>query len=181
MIGERREAWMKNKRTYWSVSLIDGWGEPTLLCKQMSVFIDSYLYLNTHHNLPLLSQWGGVSDHRGIRSLANWLSSLLVKLLTNWIVAKCFTFYRSVENMQTACSRFLKGSFSFHKLQIHSVWPVGAFQLFYSAHICDVFKMPKQTWAVIKFSHSDSGLKDTNAPSWDGRKRDWSALAISTC
>lgn len=36
---------------------------PTLLGKQMSVFIDSYLYLNTHHELPLRGQRRGVLDH----------------------------------------------------------------------------------------------------------------------
>lgn len=44
---------------------------PAQLGKQMSVFIDSYLDLNTHHEMPLLGQWGGVLDHAGIRSLAN--------------------------------------------------------------------------------------------------------------
>lgn len=34
-----------------------------LLAKQTSVFIDSYFYLKAHHELPLLSQQGGVLDH----------------------------------------------------------------------------------------------------------------------
>lgn len=67
---------------------IDGCGEPALLGKQMSVFIDSYLDLNTHHEMPLLGQRGGVLDHGGIRSLANWLSSPLVQHPTSSTVAK---------------------------------------------------------------------------------------------